>query len=76
MPTLDAYRAEIAAELDAFERDLAKLSRRLTEIHVEAGDEHGGKPLWDFRQQLQAVNDRVAAAWRNVQWAREQINGQ
>ena len=72
-PTLAGYTAELLAEFEAFERDLAKLTMRLDEIHVEASQIEGGKPLWDFRRQLQQAKDRIAGAWRNVQWAKEQF---
>ena len=74
--TLAGYHEELMAELEAFDRDLGKLYQRMQEIHTDAKDVASGKPLWDFRAELERARERVAGAWRDIKWAQEQLKGQ
>ena len=74
-PTLAGYTEEILAELDAFDRDLGKLYERMAEIYQDASSAEEGKPLWDFRQAVEAARERVSGAWLGITWAKQQITG-
>lgn len=74
MNTIASYTEELLAEIDALERDLAKLSKRVEDIDKETYAE-GGASVYRFREQLKPVKEHVDSAWRTMQYSRANLLG-